>query len=170
MVRQLVHQAQCQIAMRINDSQAMAIRHVLQNQIFQQARFTGAGLADHIQVEKAILMSEAEGLIAGAGIGGADDGDGLVHPLSVARLTGRVMTWENDRILNMQELTMDIFTDKHVYKVVKQIVIALFLLILPGIVLFIALISAVASCSYLPVDRVPLIGILIDDLICNGSF
>lgn len=49
-------------------------------------------------MEKAVLMLEAEGLVAIAGVGLADDGDGLVHPSRVARLTESVMTWENDSI------------------------------------------------------------------------
>ena len=75
MVGQLIHQAECQIAMGINDRQTMTGRHILQDQVFKQARFAGAGLADHIQMEKAILMFEAERLVAGTGVGLADDGE-----------------------------------------------------------------------------------------------
>ena len=48
--RNVVQQFLGQVAVRVNDADAMSKRDVLQNQIPQQGRFAGAGFADDVDV------------------------------------------------------------------------------------------------------------------------
>ena len=72
--RDVVQQFLGQVAVRVNDPDAMPQRDVLQNQVSQQGGFSRAGLADDVEVLPFIHGGNAKGLgIAPAGLLADDD-------------------------------------------------------------------------------------------------
>ena len=61
-----------QIAVGINETQALSRRHVLADHVLQKRGLTGAGLPDDVLVEEAVSAKNAEGSVRRAGVGGAE--------------------------------------------------------------------------------------------------
>jgi hypothetical protein len=77
--RDVVQQFLRQVAVRVNDPDAVVQRDVLQDQVSQQGGFSSAGFADDVEVLPLIHGGNAKGLgIAPAGLLADDNVRGLV--------------------------------------------------------------------------------------------
>ena len=74
---QPLRQRSCSVAMRIDQTEAVALSRILQRELLEQGRFPGAGLPEQEQVVETIVKPDAERAFAIAIIGKANSGNGL---------------------------------------------------------------------------------------------
>lgn len=76
-------QAASEIAVGIDEGDAMAVPNVLEHEILKQGGFARAGLPEDVQVMEAIGVLQTETSKVAAGVGFADNGRGEMHTQSL---------------------------------------------------------------------------------------
>lgn len=71
----------CQIAMRIQQTEPVALPEILAHEVVQECRLAGPGLAEDVNVLHPVGETYAKGLVAVATVGRADHGDAVGVPI-----------------------------------------------------------------------------------------